>query len=145
MRDPYSQKLIISIKSKPVSDTTFISGAVGFQDSCPHIMPVMRLRTRTSCLVKDCHLHCSSVTSEMRGSCSLASLTEQNRAGCVLKSSVVGPENDSIEFLSWLPVIMLEFWKLSLFHLSNSEGRAWTEVWAGDVPQAPVEMLLAEA
>lgn len=55
-----------SFKSKPVSDTTFISGAAGFQDSCPHILPVMRLRTRTSHLVKDCHLPCGSVTSEMR-------------------------------------------------------------------------------
>lgn len=59
------------------------------------------------------------------------SLAEQNRVGGALNSSVAGPGDDSIGFLIWLPVIMLGFWKISLFHLSKSQGRAWTEVWLG--------------
>lgn len=129
-----------------MSDTTFISGAAGFQDFCPHMLPVMGPRTRTSCLVKDCHLRCSSATSEMREvPAARRSLAEQNRAGGALKPSVAGPGDDSIGFLIWLPVIMLGFWKISLFHLSNSQGRAWTEVWTGSVPRVPVELVMAEA
>lgn len=90
-------------------------------------------------MVKDCHLHSSSGTSEMREvPATWHPWAEQDRAGGALKSSVVGPENDNTGFLSWLPVIVLELWTFSLFPFSASEGRAVTEVRAGSVPQVPV-------
>lgn len=80
----------MSLKSKPVSDTILISEAAGFQGFCPHILPFMRPRMRTSCLVKDCHLHYSSMTSVMREFPGvLGSLAEQNSAHRLLHLSLL--------------------------------------------------------
>lgn len=137
-RDLYSQKLIISFKSKPVSATTFISGAAGFQDSCPHILPVMS-QNKDFTFGSGCHLPCGSVTSETRDApAAWHPQAEQNRAGGALKSSGVGPDNDSIGFL-WLCWSSANFLFFTSVRGRAELGQRW------ECSSGALDMVLADA